>query len=102
MNQLEFEWEIAKTVSDGNPLTFVVYGGGNVVRQFCKEHGLVYVTPVIAIKNKLKSFEKIKESIAFFGETIQLSVPNIPTADELFSRQVEVFVENKQLTQDKN
>lgn len=91
VNQLEFELEIAKYVANGNPLTFVVYGGGAIVRNFCKEHGLVYVTPVITIKNKIKSFEKMKDTIAFFGQPLQLPQRNIPTAEELYAKQVEAF-----------
>ena len=90
LNQLEFEYEMAKFVADGNPLTFVCYGGGELCKKFCREHGLIYVTPVIAIKNKLKSFEKMKESIAFFGNDLSVH-KQLPTAKELFDRQVEIF-----------
>jgi hypothetical protein len=48
----------------GNPLTFVVYGGGSKCEKFCKENGAVYITPIIAIKNKIKRLEKMNE-IAF-------------------------------------
>lgn len=91
VNHLEFELEIAKFVASGNPLTFVVYGGGAIIRNFCKEHGLVYITPVIAIKNKLKSFEKMKDTIAFFGQPLQLETRHIPTAEELYAKQVEAL-----------
>lgn len=97
LNGLEFEYEMAKMVANGNPLTFVVYGGGAAVKAFCKERGLVYVTPVIAIKNKAKSFEKMKESIAFFGQSIALDAPKKPTLAELLERQVEDFGKAKQL-----
>ena len=90
LNQLEFEYEMAKFIANGNPLTFVCYGGGELCKQFCREHGLIYVTPVIVIKNKLKSFEKMKESIAFFGNDLSIQ-KQLPTAKELFDKQVEIF-----------
>ena len=93
INQLEFEYEMAKFVANGNPLTFVCYGGGEVCKQFCREKGLIYVTPVIAIKNKLKSFEKMKESIAFFGNNLSIE-KQLPTAKQLFDRQIESFESN--------
>lgn len=87
INMLEFELEMAKFVADGNSLNFVVYGGGEEVKQFCRERGLVYVTPIIAIKNKLKSFEKMKDVIAFMGTELSLE-KQLPEAKDLFSKQV--------------
>ena len=93
LNYLEFEYEMAKSWSDGNPLTFVVYGGGNYVKRFCQQHGLVYVTPVVTMKNKAKSIEKIKESIAFFGQRLDPTelmpqLKELPTYDKLKDGQV--------------
>lgn len=90
VNQLEFEYEMAKFMADGNPLTFICYGGGEVCKEFCRKHGLIYVTPVIAIKNKLKSFEKMRESMAFLGNDFSMS-KQLPTAKELFDKQIESF-----------
>ena len=95
LNQLEFEYEMAKFVADGNQLIFVVYGGGEEVKRWCRVNNAVYVTPIIAIKNKLKSFEALKKSIAFFNDDLSIQ-KQLPTAKELFDKQVETF-ENKQL-----
>lgn len=54
---------MAKFVANGNRFRFIVYGGGNVIEQWCKENNAVYVTPIIIIKNKLKAFEKMKDTI---------------------------------------
>lgn len=84
---LELDFEIAKCVSNGNPLLFVVYGGGKIVREWCMQNYCVYVTPIIAIKNKLKAIQKMKEHIAFFEN----EHANQITATELYSKQVESF-----------
>lgn len=34
-----------------------------MIEQWCKENNAVYVTPIIIIKNKLKAFEKMKDTI---------------------------------------
>lgn len=92
VNQLEFELEMAKCIANGNKLTFVVYGGGEIVKQFCREKGLIYVTPVIAIKNKAKSFERMKKNMAFFDRDI--SIAQLPTIEDMMSNQVENFERN--------
>ena len=102
VNQLAFEYEMAKVVANGNPLTFVCYGGGEVCKQFCREHGLVYVTPIIAIKNKAKSFEKMVESIAFFDTKVSIGAGNKPTLDELLSKQVLDFSKAPQIELNKS
>lgn len=78
LNALEFEHEMAKRIAQGNRLTFVVYGGGNKVKQWCSEHNVVYVTPIIVIKNKHKALERMAENISFFGQSINLgqTIPN--------------------------
>lgn len=94
INHLAFEYEMAKFVANGNPITFVVYGGGEECKEFCRQNNCIYVTPVIAMKNKLKSLEKFKESIAFFGQDIS-SACLLPTKDEIFSKQIEDFSSKK-------
>ncbi|MBQ9255151.1 MAG: hypothetical protein IJ180_10325 [Bacteroidales bacterium] len=69
-----YEYQIAKYIAGDNPLLFVVYGGGRLCKEFCKKHNAIYVTPTIDCKKKLKSFEKIEETIAFFGNEIRLEV----------------------------
>ena len=85
---LELDWNIANAVANGNTLLFVVYGGGRIVRDWCIEHHCIYVTPIIAIKNKIKALEKMKQNIAFFNTTKQI------TATELYKNQVENFQNN--------
>ncbi len=86
LNQLNFELDMAKYIANGNPLLFVVYGGGADVRDFCKQNGLIYVTPIIAIKNKRKSYEKmLKEGISIFGEG------KIPSLEKMLANQIENF-----------
>ena len=85
---LELDWKIAHVIAKGNPVLFVVYGGGKIVRDWCIEHKCIYVTPIIAIKNKIKALERMKQNIAFFdcGKEI--------TATELYANQVENFQNN--------
>lgn len=90
LNHLEFEYNMAKTWADGNDVLFVVYGGGKEVRDFCKEVGAVYVTPVIAIKNKIKAMKAIEGTIAFNGMAMTRAEIE-HKAQELFDNQVENF-----------
>jgi hypothetical protein len=43
LNDLRYEIGIAKGVAGNNPLLFVVYGGGKVVKSFCMDNGLVHI-----------------------------------------------------------
>ena len=84
---LEFELEMAKIVADNNPLLFVVYGGGLQVKRFCREHKLIYVTPVISVKKKTKDFKKLEEVISFFGQPLQ-ATKSLPTFSDEMEKQV--------------
>lgn len=100
INYLAFEYEMAKTIASGNRLLFVVYGGGQKVKEFCMEHGLIYVTPVVTLKNKAKAFDKIKESIAFFGQELNPlelmpSLKELPTIEDIAASQVEDYSKKK-------
>ena len=90
LNHLEFEYNMAKTWADGNEILFVVYGGGKEVRDFCKQVGAVYVTPVIAIKNKIKAMKAIEGTIAFNGVAMTRAEIECKSK-ELFDNQVENF-----------
>lgn len=90
LNYLQFEHQMAQFIAGNNPVLFVVYGGGEIVKRYCRENGLIYVSPVVNIKKKLKSLEKIAETIAFFGEPIDKD-KLIPSKDDLFSKQIEDF-----------
>lgn len=87
LNHLEFEYNMAKSIAGDNRLLFVVYGGGQDVKDFCKDVGAIYVTPIIAIKNKLKAMKAIESTIAFHGE--QMSIKQIES--HMYANQVEHF-----------
>lgn len=93
LHYLEFEWQLAKSYAGDNPLLFVIYGGGNECKQFAKKHGCVYVTPVVTLKHKQKSLEKIESSIAFLSE--EFSVQGlIPDKTQVFDNQLLDFTSN--------
>lgn len=101
INYLAFELEIAKRYADGNKLLFVVYGGGQIIQQFCRENGLIYVTPIVSIKKKVKALEAIKDTVVFFGQEIKVHNA-LPTTDDLFNKQIQHFgmdkIEEKGIT----
>ena len=86
LNELQFEYEIAKYVANGNRFRFIVYGGGNVIEQWCKENNAIYITPIIIIKNKLRAFEKIKDSIGLLDVNAKSKYNELKK--ELYSKQV--------------
>lgn len=81
LNYLEFEYQLAKSIAGENNILFVVYGGGSVCREWAKQHGCIYVNPIITIKNKIKALKKIEESIASVQQT----------TNKLYNNQVENF-----------
>lgn len=56
---LEMEYDIASRCANGNPLLFVVYGGGERCCKFAQEKGCVYVTPVCDLKRDLRKAKKL-------------------------------------------
>ena len=100
LNQTAFELDMARMIANGNKLLFVVYGGGNPVREFCRINGLVYVTPIVAIKNKAKSYARMKESIAFCGQDISMielnpKLKELPSLDNMLKGQIEDYSQLK-------
>ena len=96
VEHLAFELEIARLVADGNDLLFVCYGGGQPCKEFCRKNGLIYVTPVVEVKNKNLKYEKMKEAIAFFDQEISMAALNpkindLPALDEMMQTRVEDF-----------
>lgn len=89
LNSLEFEYLLAKHVASGNKFTFVVYGGGDDVKKWCQNKECVYVTPIIAIKNKVKALEKMKSNISTL--TSSSLFPTTVNSEELFSNQIVSF-----------
>lgn len=100
LNYLEFEVDLARRWADGNRILFVVYGGGMKVKHICQQEGLIYVSPIVTIKNKAKAMERIKESICFFGTQISPKelmpdMPEPPSLEDLKERQVEDYTNDK-------
>lgn len=85
---LKYEYNIAKMVAQDKPVKFVVYGGGEKIKSLCRMLGLVYITPVIAIKNKIKAFKKIEKTIAFGDNVKELIALE---SDKMFGNQVEDY-----------
>lgn len=92
LNNLAFELSIAKDWAEGKIPIFAIYGGGDVCRNFAKEHaadGCVYLNPVVTTKKKLAALQKIHEGIAFLGE--EFSVRKELDKMTPFSNQLEDF-----------
>lgn len=96
LNYLAFEYNLAKSIAGDNELLFVIYGGGDVCKRFAREHGCVYVTPVVTVKKKLEALKKIETNVAFLGE--EFSVKNLIPGkqQEILGSQIEDF-SNSQL-----
>lgn len=99
LHYLEFEWMIAKNHAGDNRLTFVVYGGGEKVRQWCKSHGAIYVNPVIDMKNHLKrAIKRIEGTISLLAPDQDNKKLIEDTTKNIFDNQVESYllqIENK-------
>lgn len=73
LNNLEYEYQIAKSWAQGNQLLFVIYGGGIECKRFAQQHGCIYATPLITEKKKIQALKKIEnEAVAFFGEEFSI------------------------------
>ena len=97
LQYLEFEWNLARQMAAENAdnMLFVIYGGGANVREFAKQHRCIYVNPIIAIKNKVRSAQKkIEQSVAFVGEEFDTKKALEQWTDNLFSNQVESYVKS--------
>ena len=90
LNALQFEHDMAQRIARGNRLTFVVYGGGHLVKDWCKENDAVYVTPIITIKNKHKALERMAKNTAFFGQTVDLG-KTLPKLTDMLAELVADF-----------
>ena len=92
LENLEYEYEIARNWAQEEEPLFVIYGGGAVCRRFAQEHGCVYVNPVVTTKKKLQALKKIHEGIAFFND--DFSIKNLEQMTH-FDKQLEDFTKNK-------
>lgn len=93
---MAFELEIARMVADGRDVLFVCYGGGQPCKDFCRENGLIYVTPVVEVRNRSLRYDKMKEAVAFFGQEISMTALNpklneLPRLEEMMGDRVEDF-----------
>lgn len=90
---LEVEYMIASQIAGNNPLLFVVYGGGDKVRQYCKEKRLTYVNSIISIKNKAKSNARklLEENTMFFGKKVDMQMMMPTSLDKLMLNQIEDY-----------
>ena len=96
VEHLAFELEMAKMIAGDNELLFVCYGGGDPCKQFCRENGLVYVTPVVEVRNKDQRHQKMKEAVAFFDQEISMTALNpklndLPKLEQMMGERVEDF-----------
>lgn len=98
---LGFEYEIAKMVAGDNQLLFVVYGGGLQVKRFCREKGLIHITPTISMKKKVKNYKKMAEAIAFFGQEVD-TAPMLPSLPELLEEQITDYSKDKLIGQNQS
>lgn len=89
LNNLSFEYSIAKDWAEGKEPLFVIYGGGEVCRRFAQQKGCIYVNPVVTTKKKLAALQKIHEGVAFLGEEFSVKAQ----LDKMtpFSKQLEDF-----------
>lgn len=94
LNSLEFEFTLAKRIANGNPLNFVVYGGGEDVKEWCRQNGCIYVTPIIVIKNKIKAMQKMAKNVAMVDG--MFTPPALPVK-ELFDNQILDFSKEQKM-----
>lgn len=73
LNNLAFEYSIAKDWAMGQTPLFVIYGGGVECRRFAHDNGCIYINPVVTTKRKIQALQKIHEGIAFLGEEFSLT-----------------------------
>lgn len=87
--ELEFDFQVAKAVARGNRLLFVVYGGGETVKQFCRRNGCVYVTPRLNLKTTEKRLNVLKE----YKDTIAFM--DLPSVSECVDERVKALYEGQ-------
>ena len=93
LNNLEFEYTIAKEWSKGDPL-FVIYGGGKECQFFAQKHNCIYITPLATEKKKVKALKTIAESVAFFNEDFSIKGLADMTA---YDRMINDYTKKKQI-----
>lgn len=99
---LELEYRIAEASASfvsRRPL-FVVYGGGQKCKDFCKEVQAIYITPNIVLKNKEQAFQKLMEDnvIAFTDEDYSLKALEEGKSSVRANQAIDFTEQNKQIT----
>lgn len=92
LENLEYEYEIAKNWAQGEEPIFVIYGGGAPCRRFAQMNNCIYVNPVVTTKKKLEALKKIHEGIAFFND--DFSIKGLEKMTH-FDKQLEDFRKDK-------
>lgn len=106
LNNLEYEYEIAKAWANGtnddinNPIDplFVIYGGGKSCKFFAQQHNCIYITPLATEKKKLQAMKTINEAITFWGEDFSIKgLANMTGYDRMICdfRKKQNQIENK-------
>lgn len=94
LHYLEFEYNIAKGCAGDNPLTFVIYGGGDKCKAFAREHGCIYINQMVNIKKKVSAIEKVAETVAFFGQPIDVETLLEDKKKEIIEAQLSDYSDN--------
>lgn len=95
---LEYEYNIAKSWAQGNPLTFVVYGGGIECRHFAQKNGCIYITPLAVEKKKRKALEMIQNECMFdFGK--EFDVKNLLANSTAYDGMIQDYNEQTTIEQ---
>lgn len=68
LNNLEYEYEIAKAWAQGEEPLFVIYGGGSACKFFAQRNNCIYITPLATEKKKVQAMKTLNESVAFFSD----------------------------------
>lgn len=89
LHYLEFEYRIAQEWAQGGELLFVVYGGGKLVRDFCKTHHCIYINNVVTMKRKNR-IKEIEQTVAFLSEDFSLK-KQLSKATNFFDGQIEDY-----------
>ena len=92
LHYLEFEYNLAAQWAEDNPLLFVVYGGGDKVKAFCKEKGVIYISPMVAVKTRsAKALKSIEQSVSFLAPETDVTKLIAETEKQIMSSQVSSF-----------
>lgn len=98
LNALEFEWLMAQRVASGSSVLFVVYGGGETVKAWCRDHAAVYVTPVIIMRNRREAMLRMARNAdtGLFADTERGQT--VPLLDDMLKKQVCDFQKRQLIT----